>query len=165
MDFVIRDAVVTDCDAICSFWSPMIRDTAVSFAVKSKTPSEVANLIVARRESGHGVLVAEVGGAVHGFATYGQFRPGEGYATCMEHTIILAPEAQGRGIGREMLRVIEAHAKAGGAHQLIAGISGENGAGQRFHAACGYQEIARIARAGCKFGRYMDLILMQKFLT
>ncbi len=59
-----------------------------------------------------------------GLATYGQFRGGNGYATCMEHTIILAPHAHGRGLGRALMQAVESHAKAHGAHQMIAGICG-----------------------------------------
>ena len=51
------------------------------------------------------------------------------------------------------------------AHQMIAGVSGENPEGRSFHARIGYAEIAIIPQAGYKFGRFMDLVLMQKFLT
>lgn len=47
---------------------------------------------------------------------------------------------------------------------MIAGISGENADGQAFHARMGYRPLAIIPEAGHKFGRYMDLVLMQKFL-
>ena len=60
---------------------------------------------------------------------------------------------------------VEDHARAAGAHQMIAGVSGENPEGQRFHAALGYHEIAIIRDAGFKFGRFIDLVLMQKFLS
>ena len=101
---------------------------------------------------------------LRGFAPCDQFRGGTGHATCMEHTIILAPDARGRGLGRTLLAAVEAHARAHGAHQIIAGISGENPDAIRFHAALGYSETARIAQAGFKFNRFLDLVLMQKFL-
>lgn len=162
---LIRDAVPADADAICAFWNPQIRETAVTFNPVEKTTADLAAMIRDRQTGGFGFVVAEVGGQVAGFATYSQFRGGQGYATCMEHTIILAPAAIGRGIGRALMAAIEARAQARGAHQMIAGVSGENVAGQRFHAACGYAEIARVTEAGFKFGRFMDLILMRKFLA
>ena len=165
MDVVIRSATPGDATAICGFWNPMIRDTAVTFNPVEKSAEEVAAMITARQDDGHGFLVAEVAGTILGFATYSQFRDGAGYATCMEHTVILAPVGQGRGIGRALMAAVEDHARHGGAHQMIAGISGENPEGQAFHAACGYAQIARITEAGFKFGRNMDLVVMRKFLA
>lgn len=162
---LIRDAQPADAAAICAFWNSMIKGTSVTFNPLEKSEAEVAAMIRDRQEAGHGFVVAEVGVRVLGFATYSQFRGGPGYATCMEHTIILAPAAQGSGLGRSLMTAIEGLARAGGAHQMIAGVSGENTAGQRFHAACGYVEIGRVTEAGFKFGRFMDLVLMRKFLT
>lgn len=162
---LIRQAVRADAAAICAFWNPLIKGSSVTFNSLEKSQADVAAMIEDRQGAGHGFVVAEVDGAVRGFATYSQFRGGPGYATCMEHTIVLAPDAQGHGIGRSLMTVTEDHARTRGAHQMIAGVSGENIAGQRFHAACGYVEIGRVSEAGFKFGRFMDLVLMRKFLT
>jgi L-amino acid N-acyltransferase YncA len=72
--------------------------------------------------------------------------------------------ARGRGTGRALLQAVEDHARQGGAHQMIAGVSGENPEGRAFHDRMGYREIATVPEAGFKFGRFMDLVLMQKFL-
>ena len=101
---------------------------------------------------------------VQGFATYGQFRGGNGYATCIEHTVILSPTAHGNGLGRALMQAVESHARDHGAHQMIAGISAENPAAITFHSKLGYHHTATIPQAGYKFGRFIDLVLMQKFL-
>lgn len=154
---MIRPATAADAQAIADLWNPWIKDTAITFTSALKTPQDVAQMIATRPA----VLTTS---DVAGFATYGQFRAGIGYATCMEHTIVLSPKAQGRGLGRALLHAVEAHAAQHGAHQMIAGISGENPDAIRFHAALGYTEIARVTEAGFKFGRHMDLVLMRKFL-
>jgi phosphinothricin acetyltransferase len=51
-----------------------------------------------------------------------------------------------------------------GHHSMIAGVAGENAGGAAFHAAIGYREIARLPQVGWKFGRWHDLVLMQKIL-
>ena len=163
---MIRPAIVLDAQAIADVWNPWIRDTGVTFNAVDKTPDEVANLIVSRITAGHGFLVAaDDEGAILGFATYTQFRGGTGYARTMEHAIILSPAARGQGLGRALLTAIEKHAAEEGAHQILAGVSSENAEGVKFHLAMGYTEAARIRDAGYKFGRYMDLVLMQKFLS
>jgi phosphinothricin acetyltransferase len=100
-----------------------------------------------------------------GFASYAQFRGGVGYRHTMEHTIILGPAARGRGLGRALMTAIEDHARAGGTHSLFAGVSAGNPEGRAFHAAMGFAETAVLPQVGYKFGRWLDLVLMQKFLS
>ena len=161
---MIRPAEARDAAAIAALWNPIIRDTAITFNAAEKSAAEVAELIAGKARAGHAVFVAEVEDAVRGVALYGQFRAGVGYARAMEHTIVLSPDARGLGLGRALLAAIEDHARAGGAHVLMAGVSGENADGVSFHARMGFREIARLPEVGWKFGRAMDLVLMQKFL-
>lgn len=161
---MIRPAAETDAGAIAAIWNAVIRDTAITFTTEEKTKAGIGAMIAGGRAAGARVFVADEGGAVLGFSCHGQFRAGPGYARCMEHSIHLAPGARGRGLGRALLLATEAEAAAGGAHSMIAGISGENQAGVAFHAAMGYRKIAILPEVGNKFGRWMDLVLMQKFL-
>ena len=158
----IRPATPADAAAVAAIWNHYIRDTAVTFNSAEKSPTEVADLIASRPAF---LVAAGADGAVLGFATYSRFRGGVGYAQTMEHTILLAPGASGRGLGRGLLTAVEDHARAGGAHSLFAGVSGENPEGRAFHAAMGYAVAAILPQVGRKFGRWMDLVLMQKFLS
>lgn len=161
---MIRPATTADAAAIAAFWNPVIRDTAATFNPVEKSPDDIARMIAERQAAGHGFLVAELDGQVAGFASYAQFRGGVGYARTMEHTVILSPAAQGRGVGRALMAALEDHARGAGVHSLIAGVSAENPAGRAFHAAIGYAVIATLPEVGYKFGRWMDLTLMQKIL-
>lgn len=161
---LIRTATLADVPAILAFWNPLIADTTVTFSPTLHTPESLSALIAERQAGGRAFLVAEVAGAVLGFVTYDQFRKGLGYALAMEHTIILAQSAQGRGVGRALMAAMEAHARSARVHLMVAGVSGENARGLAFHAALGYAEAGRMAEAGHKFGRFIDLVLMQKLL-
>lgn len=162
---MIRAATVQDAKAIAQIWNPWIRDSIVTFNPVEKSTQDIEHMIETRQASGHAVLLSCDNQALQGFVTYSQFRAGSGYSSCMEHTIILARASHGKGIGRALMTAIEAHAKAAGAHQMIGGISAENTIARAFHAEIGYREIATIPEAGRKFGRFIDLVLMQKFLT
>ena len=157
----VREATVQDAAAVTLIWNHYIRETSVTFNAQEKPVEEVADLIGTRPA----FFVALDQGQVAGFATYGQFRSGVGSARTMEHTIQLAPGASGRGLGRALMTLVEDHARAGGAHSMFAGVSGENPEGRAFHARLGYAETAVLPHVGWKFGRWMDLVLMQKFLT
>jgi phosphinothricin acetyltransferase len=159
----IRPANPADSAAIAAIWNPIIRDTLVTFNAAERPAAEIAALIASARDNGRAFLVAEESGLL-GFVTYSQFRNGVGYRHSMEHTIILAPEARGRGVGRALMTAAEAHAASGGAHVMVAGISAENPAARAFHAAIGYREVAVVPEVGHKFDRWLDLVLMIKRL-
>jgi L-amino acid N-acyltransferase YncA len=161
---MIRPAAAADAPALAALLNHWIVNTAVTFNPVPKTEAEIVDMIAAKATAGHAFLVAEEAGQIIGQASYGQFRGGQGYATCMEHSISLLPGAPHKGLGRALLTAIEDHARTAKAHQMIAGVSGENPDGQAFHARMGYTHIATVPQAGFKFGRFIDLVLMQKFL-
>jgi L-amino acid N-acyltransferase len=161
---MIRPATAADAPALAALLNHWIEHTAVTFNPVPKTEADILAMIADKAAAGHAFLVAEDAGRVIGQASYGQFRGGVGYRTCMEHSISLAPGIPRKGLGRALLQAIEDHARAAGAHQMIAGVSGENPDGRAFHERLGYRHIATVPEAGFKFGRYMDLVLMQKIL-
>ncbi|SFP17202.1 GNAT family N-acetyltransferase [Tranquillimonas alkanivorans] len=158
---MIRPARPDDAPGICAIWNGFIRDTLVTFNPIEKTPEDVAALISGRARDGHGTFVADSDGRIDGFATYGQFRSGVGYARTMEHTVLLSPAAQGRGTGRALMDELIAHARAGGAHSLFAGVSSGNPVGRAFHARLGFEEVAVLPKVGFKNDHWLDLHLMQ----
>lgn len=160
----IRPATAQDAAAICAIWNPVIRETGITFNAVEKSTSDIVQMLADKEAHGHGFLVAEEGGTLLGFATYGQFRGGIGYRHTMEHTVILGPHSHGCGIGRGLMTAIEDHARAGRAHSMFAGVSSGNPSSVAFHTTLGYQEIAVLKEVGFKFGRWFDLHLMQKLL-
>ena len=160
----VRQAIPADADAIAAIWNPMIRHSAVTFNSVEKSADDIVEMTITRQTAGHGFWVAELNGDVVGFATYAQFRGGIGYAKTMEHTIILAPNAHGQGLGRGLMTCLEDHARGNGVHSMFAGVSSGNPDGIAFHAALGYKAVVTLSEVGYKFGRWYDLHLMQKFL-
>ena len=156
---MIRAARAGDAAEIAELWNQMIAETSDTFTTELKTQAGIEALIRDRP-----VRVAERDGAFAGFATFGPFRSGPGYASTVEHTILTVPEARGTGIARRLLSQLEADAKDSGHHVMVAGISAENTRALRFHAAMGYLEVARMPEVGQKWGQKLDLVLMQKIL-
>ena len=161
--FSLRPARPEDGPAVAAIWNPIIRDTEITFTTEERTPEGLARSFAEKAAADHPFLLAcAPDGTCLGFATYGQFRAGPGYARSMEHTIILGPDGRGRGVGRALMAALEAHAAARAVHLLIGGISAGNASGLGFHAALGFVEIARLREVGWKNGRFHDLVLMAK---
>jgi len=161
MTALIRPAKPEDAPAIAAITNAMIRDTLVTFSTTEKHPQEIAARL---SQSGPCFLVAEDHGTVLGFATYGSFRNGPGYRHTAEHSIHLAAEARGRGLGRALMTSLEKQARVDEIHILVAGISSANPGAVHFHTALGFQHVGRMPETGRKWGQWLDLILMQKRL-
>ncbi len=156
---MIRFADAGDADQIQAIWNDVIASSSATFTSEPKSKQTVAELIDTRP-----VIVADHNAMAVGFASYGPFRAGPGYRYVAEHTIYLAPEAQGQGLGRRLMATLEQTAQDHGIDTLIGGIGGENEAAYMFHAALGFREVGRLPGLGAKFGNRYDLVLMQKNL-
>lgn len=110
-------------------------------------------------------LVAEAQGQVLGYAYANYFRPRLAYRFCVEDSIYLHPDSQGRGIGRLLLAELVTRCEAAGARQMVAVIGDAENAGSiGLHAALGFQHTGVLKSSGWKFGRWLDVVLMQRQL-
>ena len=160
----IRDATESDLPAILAITNEAIANTT---AVWNSTPATLEARTAWMRDRqarGFPVLVATDGGKVLGFASFGDFRPFEGYLHTVEHSIYVAPEAQGRGVGKALLAALVGRARALGKHVIVGGIEAGNAASIALHARAGFVETGRLTEVGQKFGRWLDLVFMQLML-
>lgn len=110
-------------------------------------------------------LVAELNGQVLGYAYANYFRPRMAYRFCMEDSIYLAPDSQGKGVGRLLLAELIARCEAAGARQMLAVIGDSENAGSiGLHSALGFEHTGILRNSGWKFGRWLDVVLMQRQL-
>jgi phosphinothricin acetyltransferase len=110
-------------------------------------------------------IVAEVDGEVTGYAYANYFRPRMAYRYCLEDSIYLAPTAQGEGLGKLLLAELIARCEAAGGRQMLAVIGdAENKGSIGLHTALGFQHTGVLKSSGWKFGRWLDVVLMQRQL-
>lgn len=153
---MIRAGQPDDAEWIADIWNQIIRDTLITFTTQEKSVSDLQRVIAAAP-----VFLVD---PPFGFATFGPFRAGPGYADAVEHTLHLAESARGQGRGRVLLSALEDQAKTHGIRHLVAGVSSANETGLRFHRAAGFQDVGRMPRIAQKNGCRLDLVLMQKNL-
>ena len=109
-------------------------------------------------------LVAEVGGAVAGYAYATQFRDRPAYRHTCENSIYVAPDRVGSGLGRALLTALVDRSRDAGFHQMVAVIGGGEPASVALHAALGFRHAGRMERVGRKFDRWLDTVYMQRTL-
>ena len=108
-------------------------------------------------------LVMEDGGRVVGFAYCQWFKPRPAYRFSAEDSIYLHQDAAGRGLGKVLLAELVRQAEAAGIRKLIAVIGDSGNAGSvGVHKALGFTQVGVIQSCGWKFGRWLDIVLMEK---
>jgi L-amino acid N-acyltransferase YncA len=107
-------------------------------------------------------LVARVDGRVVGWTALAPVSDRCCYAGVAEDSVYVAPEAQGRGVGRALLEAVVASAERGGIWTVQTGIFPENRASVRLHAACGFRVVGVRERLGRLGGRWRDVLLLER---
>jgi phosphinothricin acetyltransferase len=160
----VRDAAEADIAAIVEITNDAILTTTANWNITPVTHAQRLAWLEERRAGGFPVLVAELGGAVAGFASFAQFRPYEGYLHSVEHGLYVARAAQRRGVGSALLGALIERAVAFGAHVMVAGIEARNEASLALHERFGFVRVGLMPEVGRKFDRWLDLVLMQRIL-
>ncbi len=161
MHVMIRTATPDDASHIAAIWNAVIAQPHITFTTDTKSDAGVAAMISARDGA---FWVATLNDTIAGFATFGSFRAGPGYRHTAEHSVMLGPQARGRGLGRALMQALESGATARDIHVLVAGISGANPDAVAFHDRLGFTHSGKIPQVGRKNDHWHDLILMHKVL-
>lgn len=162
---LLRDAEPSDLAAILAIYNDAVLNTDAVYDETPRTAEVQERWFAAKREQGLPVLVAvDDDGAVAGFASYGPFRPWPGFRLTVENSLYVAAGRRGRGIGSRLLPALVERAAAAGFHAVVAGIDAGNAASLHLHARFGFTEVARMPEVGIKFGRWLDLVFLQRML-
>jgi phosphinothricin acetyltransferase len=165
---LVRPAEARDLPAITDIYNALLDTTTYEWTETVHTIEERADWLAHQHEVGHPALVAVDDEAVVGWATYGDFRDAvrwPGYRFTVEHSIHVAEQCWGRGVGRALIVALADHARAAGKRVMIAGVDGSNQRSIRFHEQLGFVEVARMPGIGDKWGQRLDLVLLQHDLT
>ena len=147
-----------------AIYNDAVLTTTAVYDYQPRSSEQQVSWFKAKQEQGLPVLVAEDGGAIVGFASYGPFRPWPAYLHSVENSLYVAPEQRRRGIGSALLPVLIQRAAERGLHTMIAGIDATNEASLRLHAKFGFERVAQFREVGWKFERWLDLAFLQLML-
>jgi len=160
----IRAATEADLADILRIYNQAIAKTTAVFEYRPHTIDMRREWFKAKRTASLPVLVALDGGAIAGFASYGPFRAWPAYKYSVELSVYVDETVRGRGIGTQLVRGVLDCAREQDLHVVMAGITSDNDASLRLHRKLGFAEVAHIPEVGYKFGRWLDLKLLQLIL-
>ena len=112
----------------------------------------------------HPVLVAESAGAVVGWASLSPWSDRAAYARTVEVSVYVAEEHRRQGVGKMLMEALIRAGRARGHHSLLARISADNEASVLLHAQCGFRVVGTMHEAGTKFGRLLDVTIMEMLI-
>ena len=166
----VRDARPEDAAKLLAVYAPYVLDTAVSFEYKVPSVSEFADRIRKTQER-YPYLVCEKQGAVIGYAYAGTYSTREAYAWTATVSIYIDRDSRRQGAGSLLYEALEDRLRRQGIVNLLAGVAWCETEDEHlchdsflFHLKQGYVQAARFRGVGKKFGRWYDLLWLQKKL-
>ena len=159
----VRLAAAADAEAIRSIYNLEVTESTVTFDLVPRTLAE-QHAWLAEHDGVHPAVVAELDGEVVGFGSLAPYRNRPAYSTTVEDSVYVRRDRQGLGCGRALLAELVRLATLHGFHTVMARIVGDHEASIGLHRACGFEMVGVEREVGRKFGRWLDVVVMQRLL-
>ncbi len=166
----IRSCTPDDAEALLRIYAPYVLETAISFELAVPSVEEFRGRIEDTLKK-FPYIVAEIDGRVVGYAYVSAFKPRCAYNHCVETSIYVDKDERGHGVGSALYAELERIMPSIGVKNMNACIAYApvedehlNNLSETFHAKLGYTKVAHFHKCGFKFGKYYDMIWMEKIL-
>lgn len=162
----IRDACDADLPGIVEIYNDAVLNSTAIWNDHAVDLENRRAWLAERQSEGYPVLVAvDEQQQVQGYASFGRWRPHDGFRNTVENSVYVRDDQRGAGIGRALMRELVSRARQAGKHVMVAAIESENRASILMHQQLGFIHVGQMRQVGCKFGRWLDLTYMQLILT
>lgn len=161
----IRTAIADDMTAVNDIRNHYVRASTAIYTNEESSLAERMQWFGERDRLLHPITVACRDGEVIGWGSLSSFSDKSGYRLTLENSVYVRAGEFRKGIGRLLLDDLIQRGTAAGAHTIIARVDSEQIPSLRLHEAAGFVEAGRLKEAGFKFGRWLDVIYLQKLLT
>ncbi|STR23533.1 N-acyltransferase YncA [Janthinobacterium lividum] len=158
----IRDAHAGDIEAILAIYNDAVSNTLAIWNERTVDAANRAAWLADRQRAGYPVLVAiDAEGSVAGYASFGDWRPFEGFRHTVEHSVYVRADRRGAGVGKALMVELIARARGLRKHVMVAGIEAGNAGSIALHKQLGFEEVGLMRQVGTKFGAWLDLAFLQ----
>lgn len=163
-DLIVRPGRLSDLPRLTEIHNHYVVNTHITFDVHPFTPDERIAWFHEHSEGGrYRLLVAQKpDGSVCGYVTTGRFRAKAAYETTVEASIACDPKATGQGVGTLLYQALFKAIASQDVHRIVAGIAQPNEPSQALHEKFGFKKIGTFTAVGRKFGRYWDVMWMER---
>jgi len=161
----VRRATGGDLAGILEIYNEAVLNTTATYDEKPQTMEQRAAWFQEHEQNNYPVFVAvEEGERVVGWSALSPYRNRPGYRFTAENSVYVAADQRGRGLGRLLVPPLIEAARARGLHAILAAIDAENQASIRLHAAFGFERAGVLKQVGFKFGRWLDVLFMERIV-
>ncbi len=159
MDFIIREATVSDAAEIMNIYGYYVENTFVTFSEVNPSEDEYKSSIIEIQKEYPYIVACDSEGRVIGMAYASRVRHHDAYRYSVESTIYLAHDIPKKtGIGRALYTELEKRLKAMGYIFMYGVITDDNMASIEFHKALGFDEVGHFTNIGYKFGKWKGIV-------
>jgi L-amino acid N-acyltransferase len=162
---MIRPATTSDVPGISAIYNEVIANSTAVYRETLASLDDRLNWLQDRSAKNFPVLIAEDERGVAGVASFGDFRAWPCYQFTVEHSVHVRSDVRGTGIGGSLMKTIIPLAAELGKHVMIAGVDADNKNSIRFHEKLGFKKVAHFEEVGFKFGRWLDLVFLQRAIV
>jgi phosphinothricin acetyltransferase len=159
----IRTATREDLEPIRAIYNHYVQTSTCTYQTEPETAEARLAWFLAHGPE-HPITVCEADGAIVGWGSLSRYNPREGYRATAESSIYIREAMHRRGLGKAMLLDLLGRAVALGHHTVIAGVSADQEASLALHRALGFVDVGHLREVGHKFGRWLDVVYLQKML-
>ena len=159
----VRLAVIDDAEAIRAIYNPEVLESTVTFDLVPRSLAAQQEWL-REHDGAHPAVVAVHAGEVVGFGSLSPYRDRPAYSTTVEDSVYVHRGHQGIGVGRVLLADLVERATSHGFHAVMARIVGGHEASIALHRSCGFDVVGVEKEVGRKFGRWLDVVLMQRLV-
>ena len=159
-----RLARTEDSEAIRAIYNREVLESTVTFDLVPRSPEDQLAWMDEHSGAWPAVVAVDPGGVVRGFGSLSPYRSRPAYRTTVEDSVYVDDSARGRGVGKGLLAELVRLAGSHGFHAVIARIVGGHDASIGLHKACGFEVIGVEREVGRKFGKWLDVVLMQRLV-
>jgi len=161
----VRPACADDVPAMAAIYNDVIATSTAIYSTQPSSLPERLDWFRARTGAGFPVLAAVQGAELVGYASFAEFRGAwPGYLHSTEHSVYVRADHRQRGVGSALVQALFPLAAALDKHVMIGGIDAANEGSLRMHERLGFQRVAHFREVGRKFGRWLDLVFVQRFI-